>query len=304
MWRIAKLLLWAVLGLGFVAVVIVFVSLALKRSDTLADFALSAASGVATFIVTGVSESWGVIVTTFWALLAAALLLWIAWSSDTNERRVQIGLGLVGGAAGWLLGILLSPQTAAEQEAFGTYRTALIGVASGFFVAKATPLIEFLLTPASYTTSTFLLVRVAFFLASVLLTTIGAYTARSNAPGQVKIMAPKEIRYNGDAYELPPEKPFTFAARVNHATNTAVQWTIDPRDPRDTGASISEGVFKYSKPLSKGQSVELDIVAFSLADKRNTDRVRVRVVNPPPAPPATETTQTKPGQTGTGIQKR
>jgi hypothetical protein len=298
----ARRTLWGVLLVVLVLGALVFANLLFTRRDTLTDFALSAASGVAAFIVTGVSESWGVIVTTFWALLAAALLLSIAWSSDANERRVQIGLGLVGGAAGWLLGILLSPQTAAEQEAFGTYRTALIGVASGFFVAKATPLIDYLLTPANYTTSPALLVRVAFFVAAVLLTTIGAYTARSNAPGHVKIIAPKEIRYNADAYELTPENPFTFAARVNHATNTGVQWTIDPRDPRDTAASISEGVFKYSKPLSKGQSAELDIVAFSLADKRNTDRVRIRVINPPPA---TETTQqAKAGETGTGTRKR
>lgn len=54
---------------------------------------------------------------------------------------------LLGLAVGWLFGILLSPYSAGEQEAFGEYAKAFGVFASGYLVGKADKVVEELFSP-------------------------------------------------------------------------------------------------------------------------------------------------------------
>jgi hypothetical protein len=70
-----------------------------------------------------------------------------ALGEDFNASALNLLIVVLGLALGWLLGILLSPYSGAEEKKFSEYAKAFGVFASGYLVAKVDKVIEALFQP-------------------------------------------------------------------------------------------------------------------------------------------------------------
>jgi hypothetical protein len=90
-------------------------------------------------------KTWGSIITA--GFLGAALVGLSFFIGDRAAVPFNLMVIVVGFAAGWLLGFVMSPYSKREQERFNKY-ASLFGVfASGYFVSKADKVLDALFDP-------------------------------------------------------------------------------------------------------------------------------------------------------------
>jgi len=108
-------------------------------------------------------------------------VLWVCWF----ENDVVTSLcGLVGGALGWLSGILIAPLNANEQRKFGELSKIISGFVTGYLLSKIDPLITALLAIDTKTGIAALAqrdvsVRLLVALASYLIAVLMVFCARA-----------------------------------------------------------------------------------------------------------------------------
>jgi hypothetical protein len=108
------------------------------------------------------------------------ILTWVA--AEVRDAPISIGLALLGAAAGWLVGFLLSSHGDIEKASFGNLGSALIGGLSGYVLSKADKLTGKLFDPETYGDAK-VLARASICLAAIILSSIATYNARMYGPG-------------------------------------------------------------------------------------------------------------------------
>jgi hypothetical protein len=73
-------------------------------------------------------------------------LLWFARHYDNGqELQLLVLVGIVGGVAGWIVGILASPYDPAERSSFSDLAKLVYGFLTGYLVSKIDPVVNRLL---------------------------------------------------------------------------------------------------------------------------------------------------------------
>ena len=226
-----------------------------------------------------------VLVTSFWGLVIAVLLLeCICFSqnpSDVLPVRCILA-GLLGVCTGWIVGIWITPLSRSESTTFGKYWTA-IGVGSGFTLKWA---IDQVREPnhLAWLRANWL-VAVVFAIAG-LMTLAAAYNARAynnsldvflrDEPGNEDVTAkdPVTIRTSGKA---------SFYACVSGPSDPDCRWIVVPDNPGDVGfGSVDEhGLFTAGTIQGEGR-----IIAFNLEDPTLSNFITVKVAVPAQQHPA------------------
>lgn len=180
-----------------------------------------------------------VIFSSFWAIVAGGLILWIMTVGYRSlDEFVQSFLASLGGAAlGWLLGMYISPIGTSEATAFQKYGTALAGVLSGYTLKSA---IDFAMNHRTLLRAHWLPLEL-FAICTVL--SVGAvYNSRAydNKLLEVHVKGDNPTLING-AVQLAPSATAAFYAKVIGPGDPAVAWDVFPVNPakytidRDTG---------------------------------------------------------------------
>lgn len=78
---------------------------------------------------------WGPWIGYLFALIAFFALLW-AGSKQGGALPLSILIVLCGGLIGWVVGILMTPQSPGEKSNFSEYGTAISTFITGYLVAK------------------------------------------------------------------------------------------------------------------------------------------------------------------------
>ena len=112
-------------------------------------------------------------------IVLALTLLFSAYFlfESAQERAVTVVVGVLGGALGWVLGILSSPYDKQERNQFSEYAKIVYGFLTGYLVSKADRLFELALADRLFSTDAFVF-RVLYFLAAFFLAFLIAFVGR------------------------------------------------------------------------------------------------------------------------------
>lgn len=112
-------------------------------------------------------------------------LIFFAWSYENGTHfNLCLLSGVLGAALGWTVGIIISPYSITEREAFASIGKLVYGFLSGYAFSKIDPIIGSLIDPKTATPTVAIYVTVALvsFLASAAFT----YISRSYWRGDTK----------------------------------------------------------------------------------------------------------------------
>jgi hypothetical protein len=109
-------------------------------------------------------------------LVYLALVIAELWA----QAYMNLALLILGAASGWLVGIVVSPYTKAEETTFSTYTKAFTAFASGYAVAKIDKTVEAIFAP-DFLLEPLAGFRVIAFVSSFLLSMLITFGFRSYA---------------------------------------------------------------------------------------------------------------------------
>jgi sulfite exporter TauE/SafE len=205
---------------------------------------------------------------TLWGVLGGLFLISLAFtylsqSPRIASMRLALVAGLCGAAIGWMLGIVLSPSSGAEEEKVSGLKGILTGAVGTYLVTKFGDIYSELKADKRLLTNRSL-TYTFYFVASLALATLSSYQVREY--GQVRISPPE----SGDL-KASAGTPVTFRAEAPIAKDSSVHWSLDP----DTGAGSIDpksGVYCFDGS-TKDESVI--VVATANADPTKSARRKV-----------------------------
>ena len=237
---------------------------------------------------------------TLWAVLGGLFLVSLAFtylsqSPRVASMRLALVAGLCGAAIGWMLGIVLSPSSGAEEEKVGGLKGILTGAVGTYLVTKFGDIYSELKADKRLLTNRSL-TYAFYFVTSLTLATLSSYQVREY--GQVRISPPEE---SGD-FTASAGTPVTFRAEASIAKDSSVHWSLDP----DTGAGSIDrksGVYCFDEPKDKSVVKSVVVVATASADPTKSARRKVTLSSATkakqcprqPGAPATATSRKSPG---------
>lgn len=239
-----------------------------------------------------------------WALAGGVLVVGLALtlSPDMDEVRLALMLALFGSSLGWIIGTYVSPQDVPEQQAFAGFKTAVVGVFSGWLLSKLQAAFGKLLDSGELLTRRFVQ-RSMFLMIPMLITISAVYNAREYKNLNVLISTTSEKTSTVDRnshIELHPGEEARFLAEARFTGDTSVTWSIDPParpDPKDSTRRINlekinaDGSWRVPAGLT-GECIDcFEVVAQSNKDKSKVSRrwVDIKTEKPLEKPPAGQT---------------
>jgi hypothetical protein len=231
-----------------------------------------------------------------WALLCGLILLAVAFSfiPDIDEVRLLFLLILSGTATGWLIGMYLSPQSQPEQQAFTSFKTAVVGVFSGYLLSKLQGVFDSLASDKTLMDKKFLQ-RLMFAVVPMFLAIAVVYNVREYKELNVHISLPRgEGLLDATKVESPAEDQAVipantkvkFVAEARFPNDTSVTWKLEPSNQlsaQDCGKLV-DGL--YESPVEVPANPRCDIVAISNQDKTKSARLTVTLKKPEEKPPS------------------
>jgi hypothetical protein len=229
-----------------------------------------------------------------WALAGGVLVIGLAITliPDIDEMRLALMLAIFGSSLGWIIGTYVSPQDVPEQQAFAGFKTAVVGVLSGWLLSKLQVAFSKLLDNGQLLTRQFAQ-RSMFLMIPMLVTISAVYNVREYKNLTVFIStSDKTTAIDRNSHiELHPGDEPKFLAEARFTGDTSVTWSIDPPerpDPKDATKRINlgkinaDGSWKVPAEFT-GDCIEcFEVVAQSNKDKSKTGRRTVDIKKEPP----------------------
>jgi hypothetical protein len=246
----------------------------------------------------------------FLAALAGIVIVSLAFtlSPDIDEVRFVITLALCGASLGWIAGMYLSPQNTPEEQAFGSFKTAIAGVLSGYILSKLQSIFTKLLDDGTILTKLFLQ-RTLFFVTPALLTIGTVYSVREYKNQTVQIITSEERSQGAavdfrslqeKAVDVPPDGTKRFMAEANFPGDTSVTWSIVPVQEHQNDAASTFGAIdkdgSYKAPSTTCEKC-FYVMAQSNYDPTKIARRQVSVGQPKAAGPGSNVRNKPPDNT-------
>ena len=195
---------------------------------------------IKSFLLSDYSDS--VYYPTVWALIWAGVAFWVAEdlsNQSIGKFAVYILAGVIGAAAGWLLGICFFPRSIDEAARFQSIGTVIGTFLTGYLLKDFGDLWKYLVSPGAGSTSPpiFLSPRkeyLAFFFASFLISGGVQYGARTiqhvnvgwNGP------TPKTDSKDTSRFIIPAGFRSQLSGSVDSGDNPALRWSVEsPSNP-------------------------------------------------------------------------
>jgi hypothetical protein len=116
--------------------------------------------------------------------IAVAFCIYTAWSTALESAKyLQVLICIVGGALGWILGLLLTPSSEGEKKQFSEWGKAFAALVSGFGLAQITTLIEWARTGWQGANSETGAIRALLFACTLLIGGLVTYISRLHVRG-------------------------------------------------------------------------------------------------------------------------
>jgi hypothetical protein len=270
----------------------------------------------------GVSSA--AVYSSFWAILGGVVLLALAisLSPDIEEIRFVLLLAIAGSAVGWILGMYVSPQETSEQQAFAGFKTAVVGVLSGYLLSKFQSIFDKLLQRDAMLSRKFIQ-RFLFLVIPAFLTMGAVYNVREYKNLTVQIVTKEEVDQGAD-FQLLQGKDITlekqsvsrFFADARFPVDSSVTWSIVPAvdlaSPSDSTQKVDFGSIAPDGTY-RAPDVECApcfyLVAQSNQDPTKLARRSVKIVKekntvPVAAPPNTPSQSNKSQSVNTGQKEK
>ena len=180
----------------------------------------------------------------FWGVMWILASFWFAYLCANGTPKVPGGpdanllfslfllSGVIGGTAGWLLGVYFFPVDSSEAQAFNKIATVVGSLVSGYLLKEVTEVLQFVTNTDSGKKMPLLLTHgyrecVGFFLVS-LLVSAGVQCA-------VRTLSAVRISWDGTAppfdrtknrYVIEVGKQYQLAGAASGAENIAVRWNL------------------------------------------------------------------------------
>ena len=229
----------------------------------------------------------------FWGAMWVLSSFWFAFlcaqgtpktDGGPGERRLFANFmmsGIIGGAAGWLLGVYFFPIDDNQAQAFNHVATMVGGIISGFLLKELTNMLQYvtktdnnsgpLIFKAPYREC------LAFFLASLMVSG-GVQVAIRNL-GDIRVSwdgtAP-HLDKNGARFEIELHKTYHLSGAALGSTNIAVRWRLEALSAEDNDKlratdliSIGpDGTLTTAEEAKWKQASEFDFVVVASAADR------------------------------------
>jgi hypothetical protein len=199
----------------------------------------------------------------FWGIAAGiSVLCSMFFAFDSEKQQVHAFLcALAGAAAGWCIGMYLTPQDATERGQFAKLGAAAAVLASGYGIKT----LQDLAVKPTFKDHAWYLVISGL---SALLTTATIYNTRAYGTNFVKIGFDKTPDKDG-MISVPPNGTIRLKAAVSGQDDTSVSWYVLPAG----AGAIADGVFT----LAANVKDPFMIKAESVSDRTLCDVVKVKV---------------------------
>ena len=196
------------------------------------------------------SVFWGVtwILASFWFAYLCALGTPKAAGGPDDRLLFSSFLlsGVVGGTAGWLLGVYFFPIDSSEAQAFNRVSTVVGSMIGGYLLKELTQVVQFITNTDSGKKTPLILSpayrECALFFVVSLLVSGGIQVALRNL-GEIR------VSWDGGAppldekkarYVIAPGAKFQLAGAATGATNIAVRWRLEATDDNKLRDAISK----------------------------------------------------------------
>ena len=215
------------------------------------------APGAATFTAAQMwSALWGVL------FLLSILIVCVLAAEDQRDFLNLFVLAATGGALGWVIGIVATPQSSDESRVFGEYKTAIVGFLSGFAASKLSRLFDIVTdAPGGGTPKIFqrvYLSRILLFSCSFLVSVAAQYNVRQYGAGSVLVAAdPASRDVKTGEVQAHAGKSIQFSGISSYDQDGSVQWSVS--DPGIVTIDGGTGLFcfEHSKRANDKQVVQV-----------------------------------------------
>lgn len=218
LWRSDGLDTWKKVGLAMVPATLAGFGVA----AWLAGFAVPAESSAVFF-----AGAWGIV---FMVLLLVILLL---VAEKPADFLLWFGVGSVGAAAGWVVGILVSPASEKEATYFSSVQSTLLGLMSGALATQVGALWQKLIEgsdPKIFRRA--YAVPLLIFAASSLVSSAVQFNIRAYGRPSIIVNAPDWAALPIDAHTKHKvwdgKRDLRFSALVGFPSETGVEWSLQP----------------------------------------------------------------------------